>query len=236
MSSRPLFKNIGRNIKAYEEITNQVRKKIFSGTLKLGQRLPTEREMAKQFGLSRVVVREAIRTLELSGFVTVKKGARGGIFVAQDYERPIEEMIANLMNSGEVSLKDLFEVRAIIESYAAARAAEVGTEEEFDKLSNLIEEACQESTKGTNIRSYNIRFHRLILGMTHNLVLSMVGETVLSMLSEQIKDLFSPEISLEVLEKHKIILKAIIQRDADVVARLVAEDIKALGVLFDKIS
>lgn len=236
MTSRPMFRNLGRNKKAYEEIADQIRKKIFSGSLKLGQRLQTERDLAKQFGISRVVVREAVRTLELSGFVTVRKGARGGIFVAQDYERPIEEMITNLMDGGEVSLKDLFEVRAIIEAHAAARAAKVGTEEEIEKLSNLIEEAHQESAKGTNIRPYNIRFHRLILRMTRNPVLSMVGETVLSILSEKIKDLFSPETSLEVLKKHDDILEAITQRDPERATHLVTKDIKSLGLLFERIN
>lgn len=236
MTRRPMFKNLGRNKKAYEEIAGQIREKIFSGALKLGQRLPTERELAEQFGFSRVVVREAIRTLELSGFVSVRKGARGGIFVAQDYERPIEEMITNLMVGGEVSLKDLFEVRTILEAYAAARAAAVGTEEEIGRLSRLIEEARQESAKGTNVRPYNIRFHRLILRMTRNPVLSMVGETVLSILSEQIKNIFNPEISLEVLKKHEKILEAISRRDAERAMHLVSKDIKTLGVLFERIN
>jgi GntR family transcriptional repressor for pyruvate dehydrogenase complex len=60
---------------------------MFSGTLKLGERLPTEREMAKQFGLSRVVVREAIRTLELSGLVLLSGMVETPRFSRPDPER-----------------------------------------------------------------------------------------------------------------------------------------------------
>ena len=67
-------------------------------------RLPTERELAEQFGVSRSAVREAIRALERTGLVTVRKEPRGGIFVAHDCDRPINGSIANLLAGGGASL------------------------------------------------------------------------------------------------------------------------------------
>src|SRR5450759_3515 len=110
----------------------------------LFQRMPSERDLAAQFGVSRVVVREAIRTLETSGLVTVKKGPKGGIFVTQDYERPIVDTITNLLAGGEATLDDLFEMRLLIEPYAAARVAERGSEADFVMLEGRIAQAERE--------------------------------------------------------------------------------------------
>ena len=112
------FRQLPRR-KAYEDVADQIRERIFSAAVKTGERLPTERDLAAQFGVSRVVVREAVRALEVSGLVDVKKGAKGGIFIAEDHQRPITDSIGNLLARGEARLKDLFEVRNLIEPYAA---------------------------------------------------------------------------------------------------------------------
>ena len=113
-----LFTSLGQG-KAYKKVADQIRQRIFAWHLRLSDRLPAERDLAAQFGVSRVVVREAIRTLEFSGLLTVKKGAKGGIFVVQDYDRPISHSIVNLLSGGHVSLENLFEIRQLIEPYAA---------------------------------------------------------------------------------------------------------------------
>ncbi|MBW2056663.1 MAG: FadR family transcriptional regulator [Deltaproteobacteria bacterium] len=232
MDSQPMFKDLGRKKKAYEEVAGQIRDRIFSGGLRLGQRLPPERDLALQFGVSRVAVREAMRILELSGFVTVKKGARGGTFIAQDYDRPIMDSIANLIAGKGITLENLFDCREIIEPQAAARVAESGTEDDLQLLVDLMDEAEAESRRGTHIRPYNIRFHRMILRLCRNPVLSVVGETVLVVLSDQIKDLVSPETSLQALAMHRRILQALVQRKVEEVVRLMGEDIRELGIRF----
>jgi GntR family transcriptional repressor for pyruvate dehydrogenase complex len=235
MGKPAVFKNIGRARSAYQEVVEQIRDGIFSGRFKLRDRLPTERELAVQFGLSRVVIREAIRTLELSGLVSVKKGAKGGIFVAQDFDRPIAASISNLIDGGEVTLENLFEVRGILEPHAAAKLATLGTEEEFGRLESIIQEARQARAVGSNLRPYNIRFHRLIMRMSKNPVLTVVGETVLTILTKKISWLVSPETSLFVLEKHEAIMDAIAKRNGDLVRSLMEEDIGSLGARFKEI-
>src|SRR5262245_7819270 len=66
-----------------EEVVKQVQEAIFSGELKPGDRLPPERELAEQFGLSRMSVRDALRTLESSGLVKIKVGSSGGAFIRE---------------------------------------------------------------------------------------------------------------------------------------------------------
>ena len=106
-ATTPVFPSLGRR-SAYLDVAEHIRTKILRDKMGLFQRLPSERDLAAQFGVSRVVVREAVRTLEASGLVTIKKGTKGGIFVAQDYERPIVDTITNLLTGGEVKLENLF--------------------------------------------------------------------------------------------------------------------------------
>ena len=222
------FRNLGRR-KAYEQIADQIRERIFAQHLLLLDRLPTERDLAVQFGVSRVVVREAIRTLELNGLLTVKKGRNGGIFVAQDYERPISDSIVNLLAGGGASLENLFEMRQIIEPFAAARAAELGSDEDFERLTAELEEAEREHAVGNSIRAHNIEFHRLVIRMSGNPILGMVGETVLLLLSDRIKHISSPETSESVLSSHRKILGALKQRQHVKARTIMAHDIQAVG-------
>nr|MDP2191047.1 FadR/GntR family transcriptional regulator [Rhodoferax sp.] len=222
------FRSLGRR-NAYEEVVDQIRERIFAQHLRLFDRLPTERDLAVQFGVSRVVVREAIRALELNGLLTVKKGAKGGIFVAQDYDRPISDSIVNLLAGGEASLENLFEVRALIEPFAASQAAVLGSDEDFDRLAAVLAEAELEHAKGGSIRSLNIEFHRLVIRMSRNPILSVVGETVLILLVERIKHIPSRETSEAVLGMHKKILAALRQRQPEKARVIIAKDISAVG-------
>lgn len=222
------FSNLGRR-KAYEEVADQIRERIFAQHLRLLDRLPTERELAVQFGVSRVVVREAIRTLELSGLLSIKKGPKGGIFVAQDYDRPISDSIVNLLAGGDATLEDLFEVRELIEPFAASRVAVLGTNDDFVQLAATLAEAEREHAKGNSIRPLNIEFHRLVIRMSRNPILSVVGETVLILLAERLKQIPSLETSEEVLGMHKKILAAIRQRQPEKARLAMAKDIHAVG-------
>src|SRR5881394_1632759 len=67
--------------RASSSIADQIRSAILSGRLEQGERLPPERELAEQFGVSRVTVRDALRGLEAMGLIEVRVGARGGAFV-----------------------------------------------------------------------------------------------------------------------------------------------------------
>lgn len=230
-SGAALFKNLGRR-KAYEEVADQIRERIFAQHLRVLDRLPTERELAEQFGVSRMAVREAIRTLELNGLLTVKKGPKGGIFVAQDYDRPISDSIVNLLAGGEASLESLFEVRELIEPYAASRAAELGSDDDFARLEALIGEAAREGARGQSIRSRNIEFHRLVIRMSRNPIIEVVGETVLLLLSERIKHIVSPQTSKAGLGMHRQIVAALRQRQPEKAKTIMAKDIQAVGERF----
>lgn len=230
-----LFRNLARK-KAYEEVADEIRRYIFERQLESSHRLPTERDLASQFGVGRTVVREAIRTLERSGLLQVKKGPRGGIFVAQDYDRPINDSIVNLLAGGEASLEDLFEIRMLIEPYAAARATVRATEKDLTDLDDLIRRAESDRKQSSLLRAHNIDFHHRILRLSGNVVLSVIGDSVLRILNDRIQSVVSPSTSENALAMHKRVLDALHKRQSRKASALMAKDIEATGKRLARLS
>lgn len=229
----PAFANLGRR-KAYEEVADAIRQQILSKRLVTGQRLPTERDLATQFGVSRMAVREAVRSLEREGMLYVRKGSKGGLFVAQSYDRPVTDSIVNLLAAGDATLENLFEARLLIEPWCALRACELATDEEIEALGEL---SCGKADAGADeMRVRNLEFHRSVIRASRNPVLTIVGEAVLAILSERIKGLSSPATSREALAKHETIYDAIRLRKAQKAQSLMALDIHATGERFAKLS
>lgn len=87
-----------KRVRSFDDVVEQVRRSIADGAISAGQRLPSEREMAEQFGVSRATLREALRALEALGILEIRLGARGGAFaVEQSSERlatPLRELLA----------------------------------------------------------------------------------------------------------------------------------------------
>ncbi|MCZ7565043.1 MAG: FadR family transcriptional regulator [Burkholderiales bacterium] len=227
-AAAPAFRRLGRR-KAYEEVADRIRGRIFGARLKSGERLPTERDLAAQFGVSRVVVREAIRALELGGLVTVRKGPKGGILVAEEYHQPITQSFGNLLARGAAGLADLFEVRRLIEPYAAERVARAGTASQLAALATLVEKADAEHCWGGVARPFNIEFHRQLIRMAGNPVLAAVGETVLQMMTERLPPVTSRTASAAALGMHKALLGALRAGDAATAREIMEKDIAAVG-------
>jgi GntR family transcriptional regulator, transcriptional repressor for pyruvate dehydrogenase complex len=234
-TTAPVFQNLGRR-SAYLEVAERIRATIFKDKLALFQRMPSERVLAAQFGVSRVVVREAIRTLESSGLVTVKKGPKGGIFVTQDYERPVLDTVSNLLAGGEANLDNLFEMRLLIEPHAAARVARNGSEADFAMLEGKIAEAEREHDADHSVRHQYIDFHRQVIRLAGNPLLTIVGETVLSVLYDKVKGVLSADTSEVGLIMHRQFMSACRNRQPEEARAIMAQDIEILSRRFAEFS
>jgi len=223
-----VFPKLNRQGNAYQEVAESIRTEILKGRLTLGQRLPSEQELAVQFGISRTVVREAIRTLEGTGFVTVKKGQRGGVFVAQDYDKLVIDSIGNMVATGEVTFDDLFAVRSLVECYAVEQLALHGSEDDFSRLKALLDDADKALANSERIRPFNIRFHRMIARLCRNSLLAIIGETAVTVVTSELASIVSRETSLAHLSMHRELLAAIMAGDAELAKTLVNHDINSL--------
>lgn len=209
-----------------DEIVRQIKEALFTGKLQAGDKLPTERELAERFATSRASVREALRTLEPEGLIRVKKGAEGGIFIADVDHRPAAKSFQTLLQLRKVSISEIAEVRMIFEPQAARLAAERAKAADLRELEEEIRrmDAAVESKELP--RFYDLKFHLIIARATQNPVLELLAESMLGVAARTITEIHpSRETLRHVLERHRRILKAIVMRDADGACRAMSEHI-----------
>lgn len=114
-----------RSVKASDQIVEFLRSAIVSGSLPRGSRLPTERGLAQEFGVSQPTVREAVRVLEAMGLVEVRHGS--GAYVAHDSQVFVAKALQTLTQIENVRILDVVDLRLFLAPYAASRAARCAT-------------------------------------------------------------------------------------------------------------
>jgi len=211
-----LFKSVKSN-KVSEHITEQIRRAIFAGKLKPGDKLSPERELTKTFHVSKVTLREALRSLEILGFLEIRKGVSGGAFVTAVDMKKARDSFTNFLLFKNLSLSNLSEVRLILEPYVAEKAALAITEEELRRLENLNKE-CEYVIKHDipiESRKNEIEYHRIIGSISGNPILMFILDFVENLLIDT-KEILQPgkEFSQKVLNAHKRIYKALLERDS----------------------
>ena len=204
-----------KNRRLYEDIVEQIKQFITGGALKPGDQLPAERDLAERLQVSRVSVREAIKAMEMLGFVDIRPGE--GTFVrdtnTDDIIRPLAMFLAVERNS----LLDMFELRRIFETAAAGLAADRADADELANLGHLLEQRkesinLQDSEKG---EEFDTAFHYAISEATHNSLLSKLFRTVSGEFaranSAARRQLFmgSADNALKIVDQHTAIFQAI---------------------------
>ena len=209
-----MFQRIGRSDTLRHEVVEYIRKLIEEGKLKPGDRLPTEREMAEKFGVSRTVIRDAVKTLTGLGVLEVKHGI--GIFAAVPDSHSIARQLSGLLFYREDTINNLFEVRMLLESETAGWAAERRAREDLELLfENLrshksIAGSGDVKTMGELDRS----FHILVANATGNPVVIRLMQNLLDLfvVSNQ-QTLTITGRALQSAEEHRQICAAIEQQD-----------------------
>src|ERR1700726_2982800 len=97
--------------RAFEEICERIREQLALGVLKPGDKLPPERDLAQQLGVSRNVLREALRSLEMAGVLRLLKGVKGGAFIQEGDTSRMNEVMRDMLSLGTISVRELSEAR-----------------------------------------------------------------------------------------------------------------------------
>ena len=160
----------------HEDIIHQLHSLIRQGVLKDGDRLPPERDLAEQFKVSRSSVREAIRSLELQGLVVSKRGS--GTFINTDNLESVLALVAASMDTGEDALRDIFEMRHLLEPPIAALAACRATPEEVQRMQEILDEQERQVERGGTGVEADTAFHFTLAAATHNSALLKVVSAV----------------------------------------------------------
>jgi DNA-binding FadR family transcriptional regulator len=211
-----------------DQIAELIHKKILEDNLKIGTSLPSEKEMAAEFQVSRSVVREALRILEISGLVNIKKGPTGGIFVSNVYHKPIKRSLNNLITSGEVTLEHLFDARMLIEPHIAGQAARQAKSKDLKKFRALFEDSSSHLDDPVRLKQNNLKFHLMLARASGNPVLSIMLESVFELLVERIQGFLDHATETRFFEIHKDIFKVIEEGRPEEAERLIKEDISEI--------
>jgi DNA-binding FadR family transcriptional regulator len=174
-----VFKPV-RSRRAFEEVADRVRGMVESGELRVGDRLPPERELSRQLDVSRTVLREALRTLENAGLVELKPGKLGGAFVADARPQAVSDNLSDLLRLGNVSLAQLTEARAWIEEVVVRVACERAEEADFLAMEENVRlaEALFAQDRMMEKLDANVEFHNVLARATKNPVLVMMTQTL----------------------------------------------------------
>jgi GntR family transcriptional regulator, transcriptional repressor for pyruvate dehydrogenase complex len=168
IKSRLVFDRVDNKERLNERIVAQVKKFIHSNHLKFGDKLPSERELTEQIGVSREVVREALRSLEQSGLVEIKQGATGGAFVVSNLHKPIFNAASELYNHGKLTLAHFVETRNALESVTVRTAAEIATPEDISRLKKINDIYLADIDDEAKHREYAEEFHVAIAEISGN--------------------------------------------------------------------
>jgi DNA-binding FadR family transcriptional regulator len=200
--------------KIYELIAGQIERRILSGELRSGDRLPTERELAEQFGVSRTAVREAMKSLAHRGLVDMKPGR--GTLVIDGTSQAMKHSLGLMLKVGQAGLSDnLVEVRGILEPEIAALAAIRAGGEQLTAMQEAVD-VMDASLHDTDayIAADN-SFHQALARGTQNVLILALVDSIVNLLSEQRKQIFSvPGGPARGQVHHRLILDAVKRGDA----------------------
>ena len=189
MSATPEFRRI-RTPRAFEEIAEQIRGELVSRRLRAGDRLPAERALAEQFGVSRNTLREALRSLENSGLLRLQKGATGGAFVRESTGDAIITGLRDMFHLGVIRPAHLTEARVMIEAIAVRAACERATPEDIDALNANIasaERAARDKIDFFDQAAIHLEFHRILARATKNPVMVIVMEALIDVMQHFVR-------------------------------------------------
>ncbi|HEU0021556.1 MAG TPA: FadR/GntR family transcriptional regulator [Dehalococcoidia bacterium] len=203
-----------RRRRLHEDIVQQFHTLIRQGKLKHGDRLPSERDLAEQFKVSRSSVREAIRSLELQGLVVSKRGS--GTFINADNLDSVLALMTAALKPGGEDLADVFEMRHLLEPPIAALAAQRASSEDVERLRRILEQQRRQIEAGETGVESDTAFHFALASATHNTALVKVVSAVEDILQiSRDLSLQEPGRPQRSLASHHEILETIVAGDAE---------------------
>ncbi|MCY6370900.1 FadR/GntR family transcriptional regulator [Clostridium ganghwense] len=174
-----------KTTKVYEQVIKQIKGMIWDGTLKTGDKLPSERDLSSQLGVSRASIREALRALEVVGLLDCRQGE--GNFIRKNFENSLFEPLSIMFILNKSKPQEIFELRRVIEVETAALAAKMITEEELKELRELIEKIREYGDEDIKAR-LDKEFHFKIAKASRNSLIVTILNTISTLIDSLIKD------------------------------------------------
>lgn len=223
--------------RTFEEVAAQVREMMFDGSLRPGDRLPPERELAILLGVGRPALREALRALEVGGLIELRKGKSGGAFISSGNQRVVSSGMSDMLRLRSVPISELFEAREWIMSSLVRSACLRVTPEEVQALRENIDRAEQLHAQGRfdeRIHA-NFEFYSLLARATRN----SVAEMIMRGLSDSLRSLIhqvGSDLAPNFFTLRRSLLQAIEAHDDAAAAKRMVEIVRSTEETYKRLA
>ena len=227
-------------LKSYQHVVDEIVTAICDGSIKEGDRLPSEMKLKELFDTSRGTIREALRVLEQKGLILIKTGVKGGARVQAATTQPMRDSVAILIRQKKVSLRHLAEFRKMMEGHISEQAAKIAKTDDIDELKKILHAARDHmKTKPSNWKIFHrldAKFHRTLARIAKNPLVQANLATV----HDNIKVYFHDYLpwSEALLEENYTdlceIMMAIEQRDPSSARQLAEDHVSKFNNLMEK--
>jgi DNA-binding FadR family transcriptional regulator len=219
-----------RTRRAFEAVCDSIRAQLARGELHPGDRLPNERELAEMFATGRGPVREALRSLEMSGLVEARTGINGGFFIRGGDSGGLTQTVQDMVSLEQASIGSVTEARIELACVAIRLACARATEDDLAAIQHDIDLHVELFRKGHGSRNTRsvIEFYRLIAKATHNPVIVMMVDA----LSEVIRELLArvdPRPNEDIMVVRQRVLDLMRERDAQAAMDAMAHHLRRVN-------
>jgi DNA-binding FadR family transcriptional regulator len=227
------FQSVTRS-SIYVQVADQIRAAIFAGSLPSGERLPPERELAQQFGVSRATLREALRHLQAQGLLA-PRGRTSPLETAGPDVAAARfcEALTQVVRLRDVSLPDLVELRIAIETAALARAAAAPVAARLDEAHVAIAKMEGPDTSPAEFHRSDVAFHAALVAASGNqalhLVMLAVEDSVRLRLEEELPARRLAKLRPRIVEEHRSILSCVERGNGKAAAALLRAHLRFYG-------
>jgi GntR family transcriptional regulator, transcriptional repressor for pyruvate dehydrogenase complex len=222
-----------RRVRTHEQVLAQIEQKILDGDLRVGEKLPSERELAEALGVSRPSIREALRALEVMGIIEsrIGSGRESGSFISGRSNAALGNLLRLHMALAQISLADLVDVRSQLEQSNARRAAARRTEEDLRHLTSLIRGMRAPGLRYEEFNELDTEFHVSIARASKNALATDLMQALRDAVKHKMTAAFASlsdwrAAADKLIIEHEQLLHAIERNEPDAAAKLTAEHIE----------
>lgn len=215
--------------RAFDGISRQIREAMARGVLKPGSRLPPERTLAAQFGVSRNTLREALRSLENSGVLQLQRGARAGAYVKESSGEGVATGLLDMYKLGSLSPSQLTEARILIETAVVRAACTDATQADIEDMRANVDAAMLHDKLGRVQEriATNLEFHRLLARATHNPMLVMLMGAIIDVMHVYVRSI-GPYEAPSIFASRRRFIDLLERREADGAAAELEKSLRRL--------
>ena len=213
--------------RAYQKVATALRARIVDRSLGEGERLPSESELARQFGVHRSTVREALRELQAAGLLARQRGSRR-LAVARPAPARVAQDVSRALALYEVSYRDVWEGLTVLEPPIAERAARRRSQADLERLAAAAERFAADHASAAHAVHHAAEFLRCLGSATHNRVLMLAHEPLLQLLEPSLGAMIDrvPQARARIASAQRRILDALERADAQEACRWMARHIR----------